>query len=141
MDRTPPLRRLLHRCTRPLRPRPPRSAAALPRRHAHATSTPRHSAALASPPSRPLHPQHLRVFTTTPARATPAPAPATTPAPLSDAQYLALSDAFFESLLEKLEALQEDHGDLDVEYSVRPAFPSPPYIAHFKTPSTASGAR
>ena len=41
------------------------------------------------------------------------------PTPLSDEEYHEQSDRFFETLLAKLEQIQEDRGDWDVEYSVR----------------------
>lgn len=49
---------------------------------------------------------------------------ATQATPLSDAEYQEKSDAFFEQLLDRLEAKQEEEGNLDVEYSVRAYSPS-----------------
>lgn len=40
-------------------------------------------------------------------------------APISNDEYHERSDRFFEELLEKLEDLSEQRGDVDVEYSVR----------------------
>ncbi|KAI9791818.1 MAG: Mitochondrial chaperone Frataxin [Peltula sp. TS41687] len=40
-----------------------------------------------------------------------------TPAPISSDDYNTLADEFFDELVAKLEALQEQRGDVDVEYS------------------------
>lgn len=40
---------------------------------------------------------------------------------VSDEEYHERSDKFFEELLEKLEELSEQRGDIDVEYSVSPS--------------------
>ena len=43
------------------------------------------------------------------------------PTPLSEDEYTQHSDAFFQSLLNRLEAIQEEKGDWDVEYNVSEA--------------------
>jgi hypothetical protein len=42
----------------------------------------------------------------------------TAPAPISEAEYHQLADAFMEELVAKLEKLQEQHPDMEVEHSV-----------------------
>lgn len=54
----------------------------------------------------------------------------TEPTPISNEHYHARSDAYIESLLEKLEIAQEDKPDMDVEYSVR-RISFPPLRASF----------
>jgi hypothetical protein len=52
-------------------------------------------------------------------RAAPPVAPhATEPTPLSTDQYHKLSDAYIDILVAKLEQMQEEREDVDVEYSV-----------------------
>lgn len=42
-----------------------------------------------------------------------------TPANITDAQYHTVADEYFDRLLSRLEALQDQREDVDVEYSVR----------------------
>jgi len=50
---------------------------------------------------------------------------AAVPAPLTDQQYNEISDDYMNTIVEKLEQLQEEREDVDVEYSVRLS-PFPP---------------
>lgn len=42
----------------------------------------------------------------------------TDPTPISAEDYQVKTDQYFEKVLEKLEEMQEERGDMDVEYSV-----------------------
>lgn len=62
--------------------------------------------------------------------------PAPHPTPLSDSQYHTLADAYIETLISRLEEIQEFREDLDCEYSVNtPTFSPPfltfPHLSHF----------
>lgn len=58
----------------------------------------------------------------------------TAPTPISDEKYQEQSDHYFERLLEQLEMLQEEKGDMDVEYSVCPTLPLTLPLPHYSHP-------
>jgi len=52
------------------------------------------------------------------------------PADITVAEYNALSDAYIDALVERLEQLQEERDDVDVEYSVTHPSSFPPYLCN-----------
>ncbi|MCJ1350045.1 MAG: Mitochondrial chaperone Frataxin [Icmadophila ericetorum] len=76
----------------------------------------------------------------------PIPSHTVTPTPLSNESYHILSDEFIEKLNERLEGIQEEREDVDVEYSVRCALldliagnsPQPPPVPLSRSSSSSS---
>lgn len=80
-------------------------------------------------PLRPYRPPQTRLLsTTTHNHAAPPSPPSNEPTPLSTDEYHKISDAYIDTLVAQLEAMQEEREDVDVEYSVRPLIPFSPLL-------------